>query len=30
MHEIRSQKATETALQNLISQVRNGYVDNAP
>jgi len=30
MHEIRSQKATETALQNLINQVRDSYVDAAP
>ncbi len=30
MHEIRSQKATKAALQNLINQVRNGYRGNIP
>ena len=30
MHEIRSQKATESALQNLINQVRDGYRESIP
>ncbi len=30
MHEIRSQKATEAALQNLIDQVRDGYRGSIP